>query len=154
MMLGAALWASLPVPSLMIDADDIITMSNPAAESFLNLSAKSLEGQPFWEKVMIDAPLERPFNRARSNRTSLFVNDVDVGSGERPPMLCNIQFAPLQGDDAKMIIMISPREIASRVTHNNSSGKAAKSAMDSSPARYSSRSSRRFSTSYNRRVSA
>jgi len=129
MILGQALWSSLPVPSLMLDGDDVITMSNPAAESFLNLSAKSLEGQKLWEKVMIDAPLEGPFQRARENRTSLFVNDVDVGSGERAPMLCNLQFAPLQGDDNTMIVMISPREIASRINQNHSSGKAAKSAI-------------------------
>ena len=78
---------------------------------------------------MIDAPLEAPFQRARANRTSLFVNDVDVGSGERAPMLCNLQFAPLQGSDDAMIVMISPREIASRINQNHSSGKAAKSAI-------------------------
>ena len=129
MILGQALWSSLPVPSLMLDGDDVITMSNPAAESFLNLSSKSLVGEKLWEKVMIDAPLEAPFSRARTNRTSLFVNDVDVGSGERAPMLCNIQFAPLQGSDDTMIVMISPREIASRINQNHSSGKAAKSAI-------------------------
>jgi len=129
MILGQALWSSLPVPSLMLDGDDVITMSNPAAESFLNMSAKSLVGQKLWEKVMIDAPLEAPFGRARKNRTSLFVNDVDVGSGERTPMLCNIQFAPLQGADDTMIVMISPREIASRINQNHSTGKAAKSAI-------------------------
>lgn len=129
MILGQALWSSLPVPSLMLDGDDVITMSNPAAESFLNMSAKSLIGQKLWEKVMIDAPLEAPFGRARKNRTSLFVNDVDVGSGERSPMLCNIQFAPLQGADDTMIVMISPREIASRINQNHSTGKAAKSAI-------------------------
>jgi two-component system nitrogen regulation sensor histidine kinase GlnL len=129
MILGHALWSSLPVPSLMLDADDIITMSNPAAESFLNMSAKSLTGQRLWEKVMIDAPLEAPFQRARKNKTSLFVNDVDVGSGERPPMLCNLQFSPLQGSEDTMIVMISPREIASRINQNHSTGKAAKSAI-------------------------
>jgi two-component system nitrogen regulation sensor histidine kinase GlnL len=129
MILGEALWASLPVPSLMLDGDDIITMSNPAAESFLNMSTKALLGQTLWEKVLIDAPLEGPFRRARENRTSLFVNDVDVGSGERAPMLCNIQFSPLQGSDDKMIVMISPREIASRINQNHSTGKAAKSAI-------------------------
>ncbi|MEJ8560689.1 ATP-binding protein [Yoonia sp. GPGPB17] len=129
MILGQALWSSLPVPSLMLDGDDTITMSNPAAESFLNLSAKALVGEKLWQKVMIDAPLEAPFSRARKNRTSLFVNDVDVGSGERAPMLCNLQFAPLQGSDDTMIVMISPREIASRINQNHSSGKAAKSAI-------------------------
>ncbi len=129
MIFGADLWSSLPVPSLMLDGDDLITMSNPAAESFLNMSAKSLLGQKLWEKVMIDAPLEGPFGRARANRTSLFVNDVDVGSGERAPMLCNLQFAPLQGTQDTMIVMISPREIASRINQNYSRGKAAKSAI-------------------------
>ncbi len=130
MILGhSALVIACRCHALMLDGDDVITMSNPAAESFLNLSSKSLVGEKLWEKVMIDAPLEAPFRRARENRTSLFVNDVDVGSGERAPMLCNLQFAPLQGSDDAMIVMISPREIASRINQNHSSGKAAKSAI-------------------------
>ncbi len=129
MIVDTALWSSLPVPALLLDRDDVIAASNPAAESFLNMSARALTGQRLWEKVMIDAPLEAPFTRARQNRTSLFVNDVDVGSGEGAPMLCNLQFAPLQGADEMMIIMISPREIASRINQHHSSEKAAKSAI-------------------------
>jgi two-component system nitrogen regulation sensor histidine kinase GlnL len=129
MILDTALWTSLPVPALLLDKDDLIISSNAAAESFLNLSSKSLTGQRLWEKVMIDAPLEDPFDRARANRSSLFVNDVDVGSGERAPMTCNIQFAPLQGSDDVMIVMISPREIASRMNQHHSTEKAAKSAI-------------------------
>ena len=129
MIIDNALWSSIPVPALMIDGADKITACNPAAESFLNLSSRALVGARLWEYVMIDAPLEEPFDRARRYRTSLFVNDVDVGSGERPPMLCNLQFAPLQGDEAAMIVMISPRELASRSSHNYSSGKAARSAI-------------------------
>jgi two-component system nitrogen regulation sensor histidine kinase GlnL len=78
---------------------------------------------------MIDAPLEDAFTRARDNRAPLFVNDVDVGSGERAPMQCNIQFAPHQGVAGVMIMMISPREIASRMTQSHNTGKAAKSAI-------------------------
>lgn len=129
MIVDTALWSSLPVPALLLDSEDVIIASNPAAESFLNMSAKVLVGQKLWEKVMIDAPLEGPFNRARDNQASLFVNDVDVGSGERAPMMCNLQFAPLQGADRAMIVMISPREIASRINQHHSSGKAAKSAI-------------------------
>jgi two-component system nitrogen regulation sensor histidine kinase GlnL len=44
---------------------------------------------------MIDAPLEEAFRRARAQQSSLSVNDVDVGSGERPPLQCNLHFAPL-----------------------------------------------------------
>ncbi len=129
MILDAALWNSLPVPALLLGPDDRITDLNPAAESFLNLSARALTGASMWDKVMIDAPLEEAFARARENRSSLFVNDVDVGSGERAPMQCNIQFAHLQGADGFMLVMISPREIASRMNQNASSTKAAKSAI-------------------------
>ena len=124
-----ALWASLPVPALLLDADDTIIESNAAAEAFLNLSSKALTGHPVWDKVMIDAPLEDAFTRARDNRAPLFVNDVDVGSGERAPMQCNIQFAQHQGVAGVMIMMISPREIASRMTQSHNTGKAAKSAI-------------------------
>jgi len=45
MIEDTSLWASLPVPALLLDQDDLIVESNPAAESFLNLSAKSLVGK-------------------------------------------------------------------------------------------------------------
>lgn len=129
MILDVNLWNSLPVPALLLAADDTIIETNPAAESFLNLSSRALSGASLWDKVMIDSPLEGAFARARDQRSSLFVNDVDVGSGERAPMQCNIQFAPLRGTDGLMLMMISPREIASRMTQNASSAKAAKSAI-------------------------
>ncbi|WP_368188126.1 nitrogen regulation protein NR(II) [Aestuariibius sp. HNIBRBA575] len=123
------LWASLPVPTLLIGPDDLIADSNPAAELFLNLSAKSLLGASIWDKVMIDAPIEDPYARAIKDRTPLFVNDVDVGSGERPPMQCNVQFSPLQGSERQFLMMISPREIATRMTQNATTSRAAKSAI-------------------------
>lgn len=129
MILDTALWNSLPVPTLLLGPGDVIEDVNPAAELFLNLSARALKGAGVWDKVMVDAPLEEAYARARRDHSSLFVNDVDVGSGERAPMQCNIQFAHLQGAQGLMIMMISPREIASRMTQNVSSTKAAKSAI-------------------------
>ena len=129
MIFDAALWASLPVPALLLAPDDTLVAPNPAAELFLNLSARALAGAAVWDKVMIDAPLEEAFRRARDQRSSLFVNDVDVGSGERAPMQCNIHFAHLQGSDGHMLMLISPREMASRMTQNLGSAKAAKSAI-------------------------
>lgn len=125
-----ALWNSLPVPALLLNRDDTIAESNPSAEAFLNLSAKSLKDATVWDKVMIDAPLESAYARAAENRTSLFVNDVDVGSGERPPMQCNIQFAPLRDEtDDKMLMIFEPREMATRLNKSAQSIRAAKSAI-------------------------
>ncbi len=129
MTIDPNLWNSIPVPALLLTKEDVIVDSNPAAESFLNLSSRALTGAPVWDKVMINTEIEAAYTRARQNNSSLFVNDVDVGSGERAPLQCNIQFAPLSGAEGMMLMMISPREIASRVTVNTSSSKAAKSAI-------------------------
>ena len=129
MIADANLWSSLPVPALLLDGQQAIVGSNPAAEAFLNLSANVLLGANLWDMVLIDAPLDGAFSRAQTTRTSLFLNDVDVGSGMGAPMQCNVQFAPLTGTQDHMIMMISPREVASMMTQNGLSGKAARSAI-------------------------
>ncbi|GAD56407.1 MAG: two-component system nitrogen regulation sensor histidine kinase GlnL [Limimaricola cinnabarinus] len=129
MIVDTALWNSLPVPALLLGSDDRISDANSAAELFLNLSHRSLRDAPLWDKVTIDAPLEEAFVRAREQRSSLFVNDVDVGSGERAPVQCSILFSPLMGSEGQMLMMISPREMANRLTQHQATGKAAKSAI-------------------------
>ncbi len=125
----AMIWSALPDPALLIDADGIILRSNPASESFLNMSARSLEGAPVWDKVMIDAPLEDAFDRVRIASAALFINDVDVGSGSAVPQHCNVQIAPLERGGDAIIMLISPREMAHRMTKNSLSEKAARSAI-------------------------
>lgn len=126
---NADIWASLPVPALILDREDRITAINPAAEDFLNASARAVRGTPVWDKVMVDSPMEPSLERARRNRTPLFVNDADVGTGERKPLHCNLQFAPLAGQDGFMLLLISPRELAGRMTQDHTVKSAAKSAI-------------------------
>ncbi len=123
------IWASLPVPAILIAEDDTILDINSAAEGFLNASAKSVRGEPLWDQIAIDSPLEESFARARAQGTPLFVNDVDVGSGRRAPLQCALQIAPLVGVKGQMILMISPRELAGRMTQNDTVKSAAKSAI-------------------------
>lgn len=123
------IWSSLPVPAILIDESDLIGDLNPAAEGFMNNSAKWLTGQPIWDRLAVDAPLEESFARAREQGTPLFVNDVDVGTGSRPPLICNLQISPLTGKPGWMIMLISPRELAGRMTQSHSVKSAAKSAI-------------------------
>lgn len=123
------IWSSLPVPAILIDEDDRIADLNPAAEGFMNNSSKWLTGQPIWDRLAVDAPLEESFLRAREHGTPLFVNDVDVGTGARPPLVCNLQIAPLSGRPGWMVMLISPRELAGRMTQSHSVKSAAKSAI-------------------------
>ncbi|MFO7769807.1 PAS domain-containing protein [Roseovarius gahaiensis] len=124
-----ALWTSLPVPALLLDAHDRIVHVNPAGEGFLMTSSKAVAGTPVWDKIMVDAPLEDAFERARTNDAPLFVNDVDVGTGDRAPLHCNLQIAPFSGKPGHMLLLISPRELEGRVTQGQSVKSAAKSAI-------------------------
>lgn len=123
------LWASLPVPTIIIGPKDEIVDINSAAEGFFNASAKTMIGLPVWDQLAVDAPLENSLARARKNGTPLFVNDVDVGNGQRAPLQCALQISPLVGAPEHMVMMISPRELAGRMTQNHSVKSAAKSAI-------------------------
>lgn len=56
-MSDPSIWASLPVPAVLISPEDLILDANSAAEGFLNASAKVLIGTPLWDQIAIDAPL-------------------------------------------------------------------------------------------------
>ncbi|MEP2782025.1 MAG: ATP-binding protein [Pseudoruegeria sp.] len=123
------LWVSLPIPALLLDKEDHIKAANPAAEGFLNTSGKSLIGSPVFDKVMIDAPLEESFDRVRRDQSVLMINDVDVSSGERKPIQCNIQMAPMVDLADEVLLLMAPRELAGRLGRSHSVHTAAKSAI-------------------------
>ncbi|HQU66572.1 MAG TPA: ATP-binding protein [Albidovulum sp.] len=123
------LWASLPVPAILIDAEDRLIDLNPSAEHFLNTSEKMLRGQPIFDRLAIDAPLEQVFARVRANHSTLYINEVDVGTGDRAPVICNLQAAPLTGTEGAILLLISPREFADRIGRGQGMKTAARSAI-------------------------
>ena len=122
-------WASLPLPALLIGPDNRIAEVNPAGEIFLNASSRSLMGQPAFDRLSIDAPMDEALARARVNQSPLFINDVDVTTGERAPVQCNIQVAPMHDNPEVILLIISPRDIADRLGRAMHVKSAAKSAI-------------------------
>ncbi|ESW62150.1 MAG: ATPase [Rhodobacter sp. CACIA14H1] len=122
-------WASLPLPALLIGPDNRIAEVNPAGETFLNASSRSLMGQPAFDRLAIDAPMDEALARARANQSPLFINDVDVTTGERAPVQCNIQVAPMHDNAEVILLIISPRDIADRMGRALQVKSAAKSAI-------------------------
>ena len=123
------LWASLPVPAIRIDPEDRLIDLNPAAEQFLNTSEKMLRGQPVFDRLAVDAPLEQVFERVRANHSTLYINEVDVGTGDRAPVICNLQAAPLSDREGVILLLISPREFADRMGRGQGMKTAARSAI-------------------------
>ncbi|MEL6522049.1 MAG: ATP-binding protein [Pseudomonadota bacterium] len=124
-----AIWAALPSPGLLVDHNDQIVDMNPAAEAFLNTSPRHLMGAPVWDTLMIDAQLEGSFARVRENQSPLVLNDVNVGTGERPPANCTVQIAPVTEDTGVVLFLITPRELAGRLGRAGNADTAAKSAI-------------------------
>jgi len=129
MSVDAAIWASLPVPALVVDGDDRIARINPAGEGFLLHSARALTGTPLWDSLTVDASLRTAFARARETGAPLFVNDVEVGPDGRALTVCNLQVAPLGGAPGHMLMLVSPRELAGRMAQKSGVKSAARSAI-------------------------
>ncbi len=129
MSMEATIWASLPVPAFVVCNDDRLVDINPAAESFMMASARSVIGQRVWDRIGVSPDLEAAFARARETMSTLFVNDVDVGARDVAPLPCDLQVGPVSGSDGHMLILISPRELASRLSKTDSVKSSAKSAI-------------------------
>lgn len=123
------IWASLPLPTLLIDTAGRILEVNPAAETFLNASDKALKDQPVFDRLAIDAPMDEALARVRANQSPLNINDVDVTSGERPPLQCTIHLAPMHDNPGIVMLMLSPRELADRLGRSMGAKTAARSAI-------------------------
>ena len=123
------IWVSLPMPAILIDANNRIRDVNPAAETFLNASARAIIGADVAHRIATDAALQEALQRCRENQAEVYINDVDFGSGERPHVQCTIQIAPLQDDPMTLLMLISPRVIADRLGRSRGATSAAKSAI-------------------------
>lgn len=123
------IWSALPVPALVLDRQGCIEAINPAAEGFMMKSIRSLKGKLVWQKLHIAAMLDEALERVHENQAEIVINDVEVSSPQRAPVQCNIQIAPLDEKAGTILMLISPRDIAERLTRAQSSKAAAKSAI-------------------------
>ena len=123
-----ALWAALPVPALVIDAEDRIARVNSAGEVFLNASQKALVGKSVFAKLHIEADLADTLARVRQDQGPVFINNADVVRAPADPVECNIQLAPA-GDAGAVLILLQPRNIAGRLNTSLGVKSAARSAI-------------------------
>jgi two-component system nitrogen regulation sensor histidine kinase GlnL len=123
------LWLSLPIPAFLIDPGDVIAEVNPAAESFLNASVRSVRGAPLFDILAIDSPIDDAFRRVRQDQSSLFMNNVDVGTGHTRPVRSNVQIAPMTGMPGFVLVLMEPRGLADRLGRSFSVKSSANSAI-------------------------
>ena len=123
------LWLSLPMPAFLIDPGDALAEVNPAAEGFLNASARQLKGSPAFDVIAIDGPVDDQMLRVRQDQASMVMNGVNVGGGSTAPINCNVQLAPLMQMPGFVLLLIEPRVLADRLGRSMSVKSAAKTAI-------------------------
>ncbi len=137
------LWAALPVPALVVDAQNRIAEANPAAEIFLNTSVRRLHGQDLPDRLRVDAPLRAALARVRADRGAVFIKNAEVaghthegGARSVHAVLCNLQIAPLEGragaegpQDGRLLVMLEPQEFSQRLDKAQARTASARSAI-------------------------
>jgi two-component system nitrogen regulation sensor histidine kinase GlnL len=123
----AGIWAALPIPALVTCENAIVTALNPAAEDFLNLSARSLTGHRLFDRLQIDAPMQEAMDRVQQNQSPFVINEVGLRTDQRAPVRCRLQLAPMP--DHGFLLMMTPLEIADKLGHAAAARGAAKSAI-------------------------
>lgn len=124
-----ALWVSMPVPVIVLDANDRIATVNPECEAFLGASVRSLTGSAILERLSVDAPLAAAIARVRDPGAPLFINRVYVGSRGRAPESCNIHLAPISDHPGQVMVLIAPRQMAGGLGRAGASRSSARSAI-------------------------
>ncbi len=110
------IWQALPIPGFVVDDGDRVVQINPAAENFLNVGRKALEGCRLADWLSLDVDITPLLDRARQGQSDLFQHDVTTRRGGEVAVLCDLQIAPL-GDElaGAMLVLLHPRQIKGRL---------------------------------------
>ena len=123
------LWAALPVPVVLIDADDRLLEVNAEAEEFLNASARSLRGRRAFKRLRVEAPVAQACASVRRDMATVIISEVEVAAGDRAPLMCDLRIAPIEGQAGVLVVLIAPREIAGRLGRGQMGQAGARSAI-------------------------
>ncbi|MXX88212.1 MAG: PAS domain-containing sensor histidine kinase [Boseongicola sp. SB0677_bin_26] len=123
------LWMSIPVPAILLDGNDRIVGMNPAAESYLNSSARQSAGLSAFDALATDAPMSEHAARVRREQAPLFMNNMNVVTGGNAAERCDIKLAPMIGTSDHLVMLVEPRFVRERLNQALSGSSAARSAI-------------------------
>ncbi len=122
-------WLSVPVPAILLDEKDRIVGMNPAAESYLNSSVRQSVGLPAFDAFATDAPMTEHAARVRREQAPLFMNNLNVITGDNVAERCDIKLAPMVGTSDHLVMLVEPRFVRERLNQAISGNSAARSAI-------------------------
>lgn len=126
-MSDPSIWQSLPIPLVLLDAEDCIRAVNGPAEGFLNRSAKALTGRRATDILTLETGLAEATARVRRTDAPLTLHSTSLSVGPAPAIRCEVHLSP---HDGGTLLAISPSDIAAgRLKRASTSRQAARSAI-------------------------
>ena len=119
------LWQALPNPALVLDQASQVEMLNNAAEDFLGVSAKYLQGRSFIAMMGGESRVADVIGRAAGAAAALSEYNVEFGWPDAPLRKVDLFTVPL--GDGRLLVLIHPRTSAERMGRQLTSRDAARS---------------------------
>ena len=120
-----ALWQALPTPAMLLGQGGRIALINGAAEDFLGLSAKYLDGRSLPEMTGAQSRVADLIARAVSGEAGLGEYNVEFGWPDAPPRRVDLFAVPMGAEG--VLVLLHPRANAERMGRQLTSRDAARS---------------------------
>src|SRR5215472_652933 len=111
--LAATVASALPMPLLIIGADDRLRYANQAAEQFFDMGVGLLLKQKFADLLPFGSPLLHLVQHARERGASIAERNVDLTTPRLGERLADITLTPT--DDNAVILLLQERSLAQRI---------------------------------------
>lgn len=123
------IWATLPFPAFVVDADNRFSHANAAAEQLVKSSVKQLRDKDvdylFGKNSVITATVEQ----ARLKLGSLMQYNVEVALNNVDPMTSNVHVGPLGAETDSLLLLIQPTGVAQKMSRSLTHMAAARSVV-------------------------
>ena len=128
-MLAEQFWRSLPVATVAVDELDRLTDLNPAAETLLNQSAKSIQGRSLLDWAAEPEIVGANLQEARARQSEILLDHVGMNFDGNGVVDAWMQIAPLAELQRSLLVCLRSRAVEERFDRGRRFKSAARSAI-------------------------
>ena len=111
---GGAIAASLPMPIIMVGAEEELLFANQAAEQFFAMGVGLLLKQKLPDLLPFGSPLLHLVQQARERGASIAERNVDLSTPKLGERLADVTLTP-SADEGAVILLLQERSLAQRI---------------------------------------
>ena len=124
---SAAILAAMPIPVVVLDAEDRFRFANDAAEQFLGISSASLANLRLIDLVPDDNPIFLLIRQIRAAEVTISEHDLSIESPRLKKHGITVQGSPLAGEPGSVLLILQDVSAARQLDRQMSFRSAARS---------------------------